>query len=123
MSLERLQHLLGHVGLLILNKDANLRKAIPAAERLMLAMRFLAAGDSQVSLSYLFQMGKKSLSRIISEPSEVIVQVLLQGYMSPRETEVQWKNIAQEFGDLGQFSHVIGAIDGDHVVSQFVSKL
>ena len=35
-------------------KDTNLRKVIPAAERHMLTMRFLASGDSQVSLSYLF---------------------------------------------------------------------
>ena len=59
MSPERLEHLLGLVGPIVQKKDANLRKAIPAAERLMLTMRFLASGDSQVSLSYLFQMGKK----------------------------------------------------------------
>ena len=59
----------------------------------------MTSGDSQVSLSYLFQMGKKSVSRIVSETSEAIIQVLLQYYMSPPETKEQWKNIAQEFGD------------------------
>ena len=56
-------------------KDTNLRKAIPAAERLMLTMRFLASDDWQVSLSYLFRMGKKGVSRIVSETSEAIIQV------------------------------------------------
>ena len=102
MSPERLKYLLGLVGSLIQKKDTNLRNAIPAAERLMLIMRFLASGDSQVSLCYLFQMGKKSVSRIVSETSEAIVQVLLQDYISPPETEEQWENTTQEFGDLLQ---------------------
>ena len=85
-------------------------------------MRFLVSGDSQVSLSYLFRMGKKSVSRIVSETSEAIIQVLLQDYMSPPETEEQWKNIAQEFGDLWQFPHVVGAIDGKHVVIEAPAK-
>ena len=73
---------------------------MPTAERLILTMRFLASGDSEVSLSYLFRMGKKNGSRIVSEISEAIVQVLIQDYMSLPETQDQWKNIAQEFGDL-----------------------
>ena len=44
-------NLLGPVGPLIQNKDTNLRKAIPAAEQLMLTMRVFTSGDSQVSLS------------------------------------------------------------------------
>ena len=60
-------------------------------------------------------MRKKIASGIVSETSEAIVQVLLQGYMSPPETKEQWKNIAQDFGDLWQFPHVVGAIDGWHV--------
>ena len=52
---------------------------------------------------------------IVSEISEAIVQAL-QDYISSPEAEKQWKNIAQEFGYLWQFSYVIGAIDGTHVV-------
>ena len=59
MSPERLEHLFGLNGPLIQKKDTNLRKATPAAKRLMLTMRSLASGDSQVSLSYLFRNGKE----------------------------------------------------------------
>ena len=58
----------------------------------------------------------------MSETSKAIIQVLLQDYMSPPETEEQWKNIAQEFGDLWQFPHVVGAIDGKHVVIEAPAK-
>ena len=122
MSSERLEHLLGLVGPLIQKKYTNLGKAIPAAERLMLTMRFFASGDSQVFLSYLFQMGKKIVSRIVSETSEAIIQVLLQDYMSLPEIEERWKNIAQEFGDLWQFPHVVGAIERKDVVIEAPAK-
>ena len=36
--------------------------------------------------------------------------------MSPLETEEQCKDIAQEYGDLWQFPHVVEATDGKHVV-------
>ena len=49
------------------------------------------------------------------ETIEAIIQVLLQDYMSPPETEEHGKHIAQEFGDLWQFPHVVGVIDGKHV--------
>ena len=60
-------------------------------------------------------MGKKSVSRIGSQTSEAIIHILLQDYMSVPETDEQWKNIAQEFFDLWQFQHVLGAIDNKHV--------
>ena len=67
-------------------------------------------------------MGKKSVSRIVSETSEAIIQVLFRDYMSPPETVKQWKNIAQEFGDLWQFPHVVGAIDEKYVVIEAPAK-
>ena len=62
------------------------------------------------------------MSRTVSETSEAIIQALLQDYMSPPETEKQWKNIAQEFGDLWLFPHVVGAIDGKYVVIEPPAK-
>ena len=81
-------HMLGPVAPHFSKKDS---KAIPAAERLMLTMRFLASGDSRVSLSHLFRMGKKRVSHIVSATSEAIIKVLLQDYMSPPETDEHWK--------------------------------
>ena len=58
----------------------------------------------------------------MSETSEAIIQLILQDYMSPTEPEEQWKDFAQEFGDLWQFTHVVGAIDGKHVVAEAPAK-
>ena len=81
MLLERLEAFVGICWATYSKKDTRLGKEISAAKRLMLAMQFLASGDSQVSLSYLFRMGTKSESRIVSETSKAIIQVLLQDYM------------------------------------------
>ena len=66
-------------------------------------------------------MGKKSVSHIVSDTIEAIFQVL-QSYVSLPETEEQWKNIALEFGDLWEFSHMVGVIDGKHVVIEAPAK-
>ena len=54
--------------------------------------RFLASGDSQISLKYLFRMGKKNVSRIINETSRAIHQSLAETDFNIPTTESQWKN-------------------------------
>ena len=115
ISPERMEHLLFLIGPLIQKQDTNFRKAIPAPERLMLTLRFLASGDSQRSLTYLFRMGKKTVSRIISETSDAIVQALQPSYMSPPSSSAHWKQIASDFEEFWQFPHVLGELDGKHV--------
>ena len=115
MSPERMEHLLQLVAPLITKKDTNCRNAIPADERLMLTLLYLASGNSQVSLSYLFRMGKKTVSRVVSETSKAIYLVLKDRYFSSPSGPQQWKKISKEFEEIWQFPHVIGAIDGKHI--------
>lgn len=122
MSPERMDHLLSMVGPLISKRDTNFRKAIPAQERLMLTLRFLASGDSQISLTYLFRMGKKTVSRIIGETCIAIHSVLVGKYFNVPESPEQWRKIANDFEELWNFPHVIGDIDGKHVRIQAPNK-
>ena len=84
MSPERFDHLLRLVGPLITKKNTRFRDAIPAGERLAITLRFLASGDSQISLSFMFRVGRKSVSRIVSETCKAIADVLLLRNMSTR---------------------------------------
>ena len=59
---------------------------------------------------------------LLNENSKAIVQVVLHNYMSPPETEEQWKIITQEFGDLWQLPHVAGAIDEKNVIIEALDK-
>ena len=64
MSPERFDHLLTLVTPFITKEGTNFRKPISAAERLAVTLRFLASGDSQISLHYLFRISTSSLSLI-----------------------------------------------------------
>lgn len=56
--------------------DTNYRDAITVKERLLLTLRFLASGDSYVSLQYLFRVSKQSISKIIPNVCEAIIDTL-----------------------------------------------
>ena len=64
MSPKRFDHLLELVKPIIEKKNTNLRKSMPAAERLAIT---LATGDSQQTLSFSYRLGKATMSKIISE--------------------------------------------------------
>lgn len=115
MSPERFEHLLSLVGPSIVKKDTNFRKVILPAKRLALTLRFLASGESQISLSFSFRIGLKTVSQIISETCAAIYTCLLETYMSALKREDDWKRIADDFDNLWQLPHVVGAIDGKHV--------
>ena len=80
-----------------------------------LTLRFLASGDSHQSLCFLYRIGKSSASNIISETCEAIFTTLKDQYISAPKDQLEWRNIATEFGKLWNFPHVIGALDGKHI--------
>ena len=122
MSPKRMEHLLSLVAPLITKKDTNFRKAIAPAHRLMLTLRFFSSGESQISLTYLFRMGKKTVSRIISETCKALYEVLCNKYLNAPKNKEQWKKTSDNFEELWQFPHVIRAIDWKHIRIQAPNK-
>lgn len=76
MSSEDFQILIELIGPKIQKRDTNFRDCIPVKERLAITLRFLATGDSFISLSYLFKVSKQSISTIVSEVCKVLVEAL-----------------------------------------------
>jgi len=66
MSSTMFNELLKIVGPLI-EKQNVVRKPIPAKTRLEVTVRWLASGDSMISLSYAYRIAQCTLSRIIPE--------------------------------------------------------
>ena len=123
MSPQRYDHPLWLVSPLITTKqDTNLREAIPAGKRLAVTLRFLASGESQQSLSFVYRIGKSPLSRILRETCTVIFSVLKDPYLKPSSSKDDCKNVEKEFRDFWNMPHVVGVIDGKHIRIQCPKK-
>jgi predicted DNA-binding protein len=60
----------------ISKKGTAFRKTISVQESLALTLRFLASGDSYVSLQHLFKISKQAISCIVPEVCEAHVEKL-----------------------------------------------
>ena len=115
MTKERFDHLLSLVREKITKKDTRLREAITAEERLVITLRYLSSGMSQQDLCWNFRVGWTTVSNILSEVGIAILDVLSPIYVRPPSTENEWRYIADNFEELWDFPHCIGAIDGKHI--------
>ena len=76
LSPSEFEFLINLIGEKISKKDTAFRKAVSARKWLTLTLRFLASGDSYVSLQYLFKISKQAISCIVPEICEALVEKL-----------------------------------------------
>ncbi|KYN20696.1 Putative nuclease HARBI1 [Trachymyrmex cornetzi] len=114
MSATQLEELLTLVGPQLQKMNA-IRECIG---RLALTLRYLASGDSMISMSYQYLIGVSTTSNIIRETCKAIWNTLQPLVLPSALTETEWLDIAQNFDDVTNFTHCIGAIDGKHVTIQ-----
>ncbi|CAB0017418.1 unnamed protein product [Nesidiocoris tenuis] len=76
MSKSDFELLVGMVGPKIRKADTEKRKAIPVSTRLAITLRFLATGDSYHSLMYLFRVHYSTISLIVREVLEALIEGL-----------------------------------------------
>ncbi|GFS58008.1 protein ALP1-like [Trichonephila clavipes] len=91
-----------------------MRKAIPAAERIALTLRYLATGETQSSLSYQFRIAQHTISGIIPAVCAAIYHHLGSEIRVP-ESGNEWKMVAEEFWAKWNFPLCLGAMDGKHM--------
>ena len=115
MSPERFSHLLSLVRDKISKKDTKLRECISAEERLVITLRYLSQGMFQFTLAFSFRVGRQTVCSIVQEVCEAIHEVLSPIYARTPNTTEEWAHIANDFENLWDFLHVIGAIDGKHI--------
>ena len=115
MSKERFDHLLSLIREKITKKDTPMRKPISAEERLIITLRYLSAGMSQQTLSYNFRVGRTTISNILREVCQAIYEVLAPIYMKAPIRKEEWRSIVQDFQEIWDMPHTLGAIDGKHI--------
>lgn len=78
------EYILARIDHRIRKRDKNYRKAIPPpppAERLTVALKFLATGESNLSLCHQFRMGKTTVSRIIKQTIKALYKEFRHEYL------------------------------------------
>ncbi|XP_025163500.1 protein ALP1-like, partial [Harpegnathos saltator] len=101
----------------IISKIYVTREPLHPGLRLSLTLRYLASGDSMISLHYLYRVGKSTVPRIIVETTKALWQVLQPQVLPPPSVET-WSKIAEDFENKWNFPNCVGAIDGKHVTIQ-----
>ncbi|GFX22912.1 uncharacterized protein TNCV_3911591 [Trichonephila clavipes] len=96
MDVSTFEELVAHVSPSIERKHTSMRKAIPAAERMALTLRYLTTGETQSSLSYQFRIAQNTISGIISAICAATYRHLRSEIQVP-ESENEWKMAAEQF--------------------------
>lgn len=76
MSCQDFEILLQKISPFIAKSDTKFRIAIPSKVRLALTLRFLATGDSYMSLQYLFKISHQLICKIVYEVCKALIRVL-----------------------------------------------
>ena len=83
--------------------------------RLALTVRFLATGDSYQSIAYDFLVPHNTISGIVTEVCDAIVEEYMEEVLDTPMQPHQWAEIADEFSRRWNLPHCVGAVDGKHV--------
>ena len=89
--------LLGLVGPSLVRKTTNLRKPLPLQLRMAVALRYLATGESQASLSFNYRIAISTVCQILDEVPEKILEALTPFSVAQPNTPEKWKRLADDF--------------------------
>ena len=112
MSPERFNYLADLLRPLI-TKEVRCRIPISVEERFAVTLRYLATGNSQRDLVFSFKLGRSTINQIITEVCTSLWDVLSE-YVSPHSSPEDWKRISNDFCQIWNMLHCIGAIYGKH---------
>jgi len=87
----------------------------------ILFYRYLASGDSMISIKYQYYISQTTITNIITETCEELWNILMPVALKI-PTCNEWKKIAKDFEINCNFPHCLGAVDGKHVVVQVISN-
>ena len=95
--------------------DTRFRHAIPAGLKLAVTLRYMATGDTYVSIAYDFRVASETICHFIPEVSIAIADEYRDEVLSCPLTSEGWLEIAQVFERRWNLPHALGALDGKHI--------
>ena len=115
MAPSTFETLLSWIGPFIVKSGLRRPTASPA-ERLYVTLRYLATGDSLFTIASSYRISPSTVSKIVTETTQVISDVLVkEGFLSAPSSVEEWTNIANDFEMYWNFPNCLGAVDGKNV--------
>ncbi len=96
-------------------KDTNYRQALSPGLKVAVTLKYLATGDRYKTLAHGFRVPHNSVSIIIREVCQAIMDEYSEELIKCPTTEEEWREVANGFSRKWQFHHALGALDGKHV--------
>jgi hypothetical protein len=119
---EMFHELLESITPRIEKKDTFMRKSLEPGLKLAITLRYLASGDSYPSLQYAFRVAHNTISLLIPETCQAIVDEFESKVMPMPRTPDDWHCIAEQFSTRWNYHNTVGAIDGKHVAIRCPAK-
>ena len=98
-------------------------KVVKAPERLTLAIRFMATGETFRSLSFQFRISIAAISYMIREVCQALKEHFMPNHVSIPSSTEGLLEVAKKFEEKWNYPHCLCAIDGKHVVMQYPAKV
>ena len=90
--------------------------SIDPPKKLAITLRYMATGDSFVTLAHLFRVGASTVRSIIHDVTHAITNLpFFKSLVSFPVTEDDFYNLSKDFFDRFQFPDTVGAVDDTHV--------
>ena len=99
----------------ITKKTTNWRSPLEPGLKVAITLRHLASGSKYHDMQYAWRVPHNTISIVVREVCEAIIEEYLDEQLSPPTTEQGWLQLANDWYERWNFPHVIGAIDGKHV--------
>lgn len=99
----------------ITKQNTNFRPSLEPGLKVAITLRHLASGTKYHDMQYGWRVPHNTISNIVREVCQAIVDVYLDEMMTTPTTEAGWRKISEEWYQRWNFPHTIGAIDGKHV--------
>ena len=110
MSPSTFETLLSWVGPHI-RKSSLRREVAGPAEHLCVTLRYLVTGDAHITIGLSYRLSPTTVGRFIRKTTQVIWHTLVEkGLMNAPKCPNEWRQIANEFSELWNFPHCLGAI-------------
>jgi len=96
-------------------KTTRMREPLEPGLKLAVTLRYLASGSSYPDLSYGFCIASNTVSVVVREVCQAIIDELGEEFLDCPSTPQEWKQVADSFETRWNFPHCCGAVDGKHI--------